>query len=198
MENWKSVLMVVLIFSVMVAMGMAIGCSCGDDDDDDSGGEDDDAADDDAADDDTVDDDAVDDDADDDVDHPCDDWDLVIDGETDFGAAGTSDWTAELLIDVGTGAITGVVIPEGDVENQWEVTGLRNDQTTGYIDGSFPTPLQLVPLCDQPTIYNHMDFTVIEDVFDGDASFYCGQVDEEHLIGIFPASGFVSCGDFAM
>ena len=158
----------------------AAGCSCDDDDDDNDA---DDDADDDAVDDDTVD------------EFPCDDYDLVMEGATEF-PSGNSAWTARMIIE-DNGDITGTVTPDDTEMDPYDVTGFRNDETTGYLDGSFPTPENLQGDCAEATVFNHIDFTIVEGEMTGVVTFYCGSVDEANLIGVFDAFGSVTCGDFA-
>ncbi|NLH49157.1 MAG: hypothetical protein GX444_11200 [Myxococcales bacterium] len=170
-----------------VLLFVAPGCSCDDDDDNDDN---DDATDDDAADDDAADDDAGGD---------CDGYDLTINGTTHMGAV-EKVWVAWLNIDIASGAITGLVDPEGDNVGTYEVSGTRFDATTGELEGSFPRPETSFPdeVCAEPTIANHIDFTVNDGVYAGDVTFYCGTIAEDNLIMVVDSDGTVVCGDFAM
>jgi hypothetical protein len=178
--------MILVLMALVLAMTVAIGCGDDDDDDDDDSGDDDDSTGDD--------DDST---GDDDADHPCDDlYDVVIDGATDLGQAGLSEWTANLVI-AENGNITGNIAPEDAEMDPYNITGFRHDQTSGELDGSFATPADMEAMCEQDLIYAHIDFTVVEGTMEGDVTFYCGSVDQANLIGVYEAEGEVTCGDFA-
>lgn len=177
-----------LLLAGMVLL-MAPGCSCDDDDDDDDNNDNNDNDDDNDADDDAADDDAGGD---------CDGYDLTVSGTTHFDS-GDQSWVASLNIDIGSGAITGMVDPEGDSLEPYAVTGTRFDQTTGEMEGSFDRPATIPDaICDEDTVANHIDFTVLEGIFSGDITFYCGTIAEENLIMVVETDGAVACGDFAM
>ena len=167
-----------------VLLFVAPACSCDDDDDDNDDATDDDAADDDAA--------------DDDAGGDCDGYDLTVNGTTHMGAVDQV-WVAWLNIDVASGAITGLVDPEGDAIESYEVSGTRFDATTGELEGSFARPVTIPDeICAEATVANHIDFTVDEGVFAGDVTFYCGTIAADNLIMVVDADGTVVCGDFAM
>ncbi|MCZ7585059.1 MAG: hypothetical protein M5R36_17980 [Deltaproteobacteria bacterium] len=185
----EKMIFLLMCFPAVLSATLSLGCGCDDDDDDNDDADDDDMDDD--ADDDTT----GDDDADDDT--PCDGYDVVIDGETDLGAGNVSMWTARLLI-ADNGDITGVIEPDEDEPDPYDVTGFRHDETSGEIDGSFQTPSGMAEACAEANVFAHVGFTVTDGEFGGDVSYYCGSVDAENLIGsIRPATGSVTCGDFA-
>ena len=80
----------------------------------------------------------------------------------------------------------------------YAVTGFRHDQTTGELDGMFPTPEGVDEICKEEYVYNHMDFTIIQGDMTGTVIWYCGSVDPENELGTFNVEGEVTCGDFAM
>jgi len=187
------------LFCALTAFSMVAANCSGCDDDDDDNNDDNDAADDDAADDDAADDDATDDDSttDDDTAENCEGYDLIVDGETDT-LQELRGWLAYLNIEIDTGAISGIIDPDDEEIAPYDVTGQRFDQTTGELEGSFPTPADMAELCPAETVSNHCDFTIIEGAFTGDIAYYCGTISEENLLFTYEATGEVTCGDFAM
>jgi len=179
--------------ALTVGVGMIASCSCDDDDDDD---DDDDVEGDD--DDDDDDDDTGDDDDDDDDDDSCEGYDLTMDGETE-SPQGAQAWTAYLNIDIATGDMEGMIDPEDEEIDSYDVTGFRNDATTGYLEVSFPTPSSISPdICEAETISNHIDFAVVMGAMAGTVIYYCGEIDEDNYLFTRDAIGQVTCGDFAM
>lgn len=176
--HWLYVLVALLSVSLMVS------CSCDDDDDDD----DDTTADDDEADDDLGDDDAT--------GFPCEDaYDLILEGHTDF-PSGSNDWTARLII-ADNGDITGNVTPTYPAMDPYDVTGFRYEQTTGCLEGSFPTPENMQAACTETTVYNHVNFTIELGEMDGDVTFYCGSPTGAEITNE-PVWGDVTCGDYTI
>ena len=185
---------ILLITVALLGLGVVVGCSCDDDDDDDDDGDDD------VADDDTGDDDVADDDmADDDTGGDCEGYDVIIEGQTGEGDE-ASTWTAYLNIDVDTGDIDGKIDPDDADIDEYDITGFRHDQTTGYMEGSFPTPASIPPtVCEAETVSNRVDFTIVEGIMtEGVVTFYCGEILPENEIFVREATGEVTCGDFAM
>jgi len=172
--RWMFVLL--LVFFVAAATVVAIGCASGDDDDDDA--------------------DDDDDDDDDDQENPCGDYDVVIDGQTHLPTHSTSNWTASLAID-DANAITGIVEPDSEEIDPYDVTGQRIDATTGFLQGSFDTPENLADLCQKETVFFDMDFTIVSTVFTGTARYFCGSTDPLDWLADLNATGTVICGDFS-
>jgi len=185
-----------IIVALIVGVGAIASCSCDDDDDDDDDNDDVEGDDDNDDDDDDDDDDTGDDDDDDD--DSCDGYDLTMDGETE-SPQGALAWTAYLNIDVATGDMEGMIDPEDEEIDPYVVTGFRHDATTGWLEGSFPTPSSITPdICEAETVSNHIDFAVVSDAMAGTVIYYCGEIDEANYLFTRNTLGQVTCGDFAM
>lgn len=161
-----------------------------DNDDNDAGIEDDDNDDNDAA--------GDDDNDDNNTGGQCEGYDLTVEGVT-HSPSGDQTWKAYLNIDIPTGAITGLIDPEDEEMDTYEVTGFRHDSQSGEVEGSFPTPSTIpAALCEAETVFNHMDFVIVAGNMTGNVTFYCGEISTETELFTLNADGEVTCGNFAM
>lgn len=158
---------------VLLALSSFIGCSCGDDvdsaSDDDSSGEDDD---------DTGD------------EHPCEGiYDVIIQGDYDDDFDWVTTWTTKYVINEND-TTEGIVIPDALGWESYEVIGTRTSQGTGFSDGSFPTSQDLETYCFEETVSIHVQYTISDDSFSGEATYKCPDT-----LGPFAISGKVTCGN---
>jgi len=167
-----------LLTVLAVGVGLVLSCSTGDDDD---------TADDDTADDDSSDDDAADDDSG--GDHPCEDvYDVIISGDYADDFPWITTWTTKYVINEDDTTV-GIVIPDAPGWMIYDALGARTAPGFGYSDGSFPTPEDLNLFCLGGTVQIHTEYSVTDDVFAGEATYYC-----PNKLGPFSIFGIVTCG----